>query len=231
LNKQAPETLRIGQAGVYQVSSQLLLRGFNPMFAAVDHGTDLFVEGGIRVQVKTGGLRQTSKTTYPNGAYWFKLTKQKMEKDRRVTVKEFDWTETCDFVVFWGINENRFWIVPSQLLNGHQLLVVGASISQVGHHIDLDVQRISEMHASGMRQEDIAVAMGVQQMTISRRLRGLFLDNQRPFFKQVRECEGRWEFFEEYLAAIRSADSAISASPLASPKNQSGGIKEGNYYA
>src|SRR6266446_8977274 len=68
---EAPMNMLQGQAGVWRVSSELALRGLNPHFPGVDHGYDLTVGGGLRLQVKSAHL--SFRKPYPQGAYWFKL--------------------------------------------------------------------------------------------------------------------------------------------------------------
>src|SRR5437867_747185 len=127
MNSKAPQNLLQGQAGVYQVASQLCLRGYNPMFPCVDHGADLVLEGGVRLQVKAGKLRYSK--VYPQGAYWFHIERSRLINRRQIGVKIDDWTVICDFAVFWGIDENRFWIVPAPELNGHVCLVLGPKLA------------------------------------------------------------------------------------------------------
>jgi ribosomal protein L13 len=69
--RKLPENLAQGKAGEHSVAAQLLLRGHNPFFPAVDIGADLVIESGIKIQVKTAHLR-FQKSCYQQGAYWFK---------------------------------------------------------------------------------------------------------------------------------------------------------------
>jgi len=199
--------LLTGQAGVHRVASELQLRGFNVLFPSVDHGYDLMVEGGVRIQVKSAHLAYR-RTVYPQGAYWFKFQKSavisQFGKIRERPSQKF--SEICEFVVLWGIEQSRFWVVPASLLDDKQGIIVGPDV----WYRTLDVSKIREMSAAGMTQSEIAKELGVQQMTISRRLRGLFKDPKNACSTKVRECDGRWDLVESYLASVTEADLAAS---------------------
>lgn len=119
--KKAPKNLLDGQAGVYQVASQLCSRGFNPHFPAVDIGADLVIDAGIRIQVKTTHLK--TSTQYPNGVYWFGLHKTVIKKRMQVCENRL-FSPDCDFVVLWGIEQNKFWVVPAAVLDSVQVLAI-----------------------------------------------------------------------------------------------------------
>jgi len=111
-------TRRHGQAGVYQVASQLLLRGVNVYFPAVDSGVDLVTDSGIRIQVKMTHLARRARRDqqiYAGGAYWFHFMQRKVVKGGKglMTVRGRDFASECDLVVLWGVDHNRFWIVPA----------------------------------------------------------------------------------------------------------------------
>jgi hypothetical protein len=110
-----------GQAGVWAVASQLALRGLIPMFPGVDVGYDLVLTNGLKLQVRTATLTITGgkREKYPYCAYNFGLRRDcwyLQEKRRRgtyATAKPF--SEIADFFVLWGIDENRFFIVPTSV--------------------------------------------------------------------------------------------------------------------
>lgn len=116
-----------GQAGVYAVASQLCLLGHVPYFPAVDHGVDLVIENGLRLQVKVACLTypdcgrsgRNQKGNYLGGAYGFNLRRGVWEKEgNRMSRKESrDYKGVADFFVLWGMDENRFWVVPTSIKN------------------------------------------------------------------------------------------------------------------
>ncbi len=103
-----------GQAGVWAVAAQLAIRGHIPIFPGVDYGWDLMIENGLRLQVKTARLysqRKRKISTYPG--YQFNLTKTRVSATKCMKSVTRDWRQVADFFVLWGVDENRFWIVPT----------------------------------------------------------------------------------------------------------------------
>ena len=103
-----------GAAAVWQVASQLALRGHNVLFPGLDEGYDIQLSNGLRVQVKCSTLRIHSKGfQYPG--YLFGLRRgawdRGAKKYRRSTLRPY--SEVADFFVLWGIDENRFFVVPT----------------------------------------------------------------------------------------------------------------------
>lgn len=201
-----PQNLLQGQAGVWRVASELALRGFTPHFPGVDFGYDIMIEAGVRIQVKCAHL--SFRRPYPKGAYWFKLAKGAIVSGSNTIKKRLTqvFSEKSEFVILWGIEQQRFWIVPSGHLDNHQLVVVGPD---VGHRA-LDMGKVKALHAEGRSQEWIARELGVQQMTISRRLRGLYVEAQRATSQKVRECEGRWVQIQECVDLAHGVESIES---------------------
>lgn len=100
----------IGMAGVYAVASKLCLRGQTPCFPAVDVGVDLVLDNGVKLQVKAGNFR--THPAYPNGVYCIDAIRSlRVVKGRRV-YGERSYKGTCDFLIFWAIPENRFFVIP-----------------------------------------------------------------------------------------------------------------------
>lgn len=92
-----------GMAGVYAVASQLCLRGITPCFPAVDSGADLILDNGVKIQVKCGKLRR--HPGFDNGVYCFDVNKVSRKDKRSAGI--------YDFAAFWGVDENRFFIMPA----------------------------------------------------------------------------------------------------------------------
>lgn len=121
----AHNTILQGQAGVYAVASKLILYGFNPMFPAVDLGADIILDNGLRLQVKTArltfpkcGRRNGYGGNYLGGAYGFSVRRGEwLGKTKGYGRSRKGYSEVADFFVLWGIEENRFWIVPTSIKN------------------------------------------------------------------------------------------------------------------
>ena len=196
-----------GQAGVFRVASELLLRGLNPQFPSVDCGADLIVEGGVQIQVKSAHLRYQA-TCYPQGAYWFKLTRGPVAHGNHGLRKRSPrvFSEDCEFVVFWGIEQHRFWVVPAPLVDGRSLLVAGPDIGWK----DVDVDQIKRLHSQGLTDTQIAEQLGVSRTTVKRRLLGKFVEpvESRALTHKVRECEGRWDSIESSVRLATGVNTA-----------------------
>ena|SRR5579859_6706470 len=116
--KKAFKTHSKGMAGVYAVASRLCMLGHTPFFPSVDFGVDIMLDNGVKLQVKCGNLRK--HPGYQQGVYCFDVRKAftivghtvyKHQKDRT-------YVGTCDFIIFWGIDENRFFVMPSAEIQG-----------------------------------------------------------------------------------------------------------------
>lgn len=203
----APMNLLQGQAGVYRVASELMLRGYNPCFPAVDHGVDILIDEGVRIQVKSAHVRFHSKV-FPDGAYWYKLHQAAYVSGNNTIHKSRAriYSEFCDFVVFWGIEGNYFWIAPSATFDGVSCVVLNPSLP-MWH--ELPIEKIQEMHAQGRTKTEIANELEVSRETISRRLKGLYAQpsHRNQVARVVRAGLNRWDLIDAYLRLLRSGDS------------------------
>lgn len=123
--KNTASTVIQGQAGVYRVASELMIRGFAPCIPTADtHGVDLILESGIRVQVKSACL--TTSGNWTKALYRFSLGKVSYS----TATKHFSnntrkHSENCDLVILWGVDEHKFWIVPAYILDGKFSVALG----------------------------------------------------------------------------------------------------------
>lgn len=95
-----------GLAGELRVMSELLLRGHNPAKSYLDNGIDLFLENGKKLQVRSGRLRKSGARRYecivnkkPYGIH-----------------KKKGIVDEIDFLIFWCIDYNTFYIFPKQVI-------------------------------------------------------------------------------------------------------------------
>ncbi len=179
-------TVRIGQAGVYRVASKLLMMGIRVWFPSVDVGADLMTEDGVRIQVKSTRW-VTRRTCYENGAYWFHFNKTKVV-NRHVETSGRAMSAESDVVVLWGIDHDRFWIVPSPELDGCRLIVLGFEATPSNHHND----EIVSLHKAGMDNADIASQLGVSVTTVQRKIKGENCD-LIPRGRRVSAYENQWD--------------------------------------
>lgn len=186
-------TVAQGQAGVYQVASQLLLRGFDPCFPASDaHGVDILLESGVKVQVKSANLGFYERT--PNGAYWFNFGKTVFAtKTGGLRKEKRNYSSQCDFVILWGIDDNKFWIVPAKEFDGANGVVMGRQ-PQFKH---FSIEEAQQLREQGLTNEQIGQRMGAAETTVLRRLHGEFQAPKRTRADAVRACEDAWNLIRE----------------------------------
>lgn len=99
----------LGVAGELRVMSELLLRGHNPSKSYLDHGIDIILENGKKIQVKTATRfkNKLNNSTYYHFTIggWYKLVNGEKKKH---TIK------IVDYFIFWCMDDNQFYIIPSQ---------------------------------------------------------------------------------------------------------------------
>lgn len=107
-----------GVAAVWQVASQLALRGHNVLFPGLDEGYDLKLESGIRLQIKSATITYKNDGYQRSGAYGFGIRRgawdRKAKAYNRSKHEGFrPYSEVADYFVLWGVDENRFFILPT----------------------------------------------------------------------------------------------------------------------
>jgi len=106
-----PTKNAVGQAGVYRVMSELLLRGHNPAIFAYDDGVDILLENGKTVQVKT-----SNKATKRKDVYYFQMDSY-MKLLKNISEGKFTGQYRLpDFFIFWGIDDSECIILPKEQL-------------------------------------------------------------------------------------------------------------------
>lgn len=99
-------SMAIGLAGEFRVMSELLLRGLNPSKSYLDTGIDITLDNGKTIQVKSAKKRRESRN-YER----YLLTLLGNGKNR------------AEFFVFWCIDDDDFFIVPTNKINGKRSIV------------------------------------------------------------------------------------------------------------
>jgi hypothetical protein len=107
-----------GQAAVWQVASQLALRGHNVLFPGLDTGYDLQLENGLRLQIKSATITYKNEGYQRSGAYGFGLRRGAWDrKSKSYTRNKHEnfrpYSEVAHYFVLWGVDENRFFILPT----------------------------------------------------------------------------------------------------------------------
>jgi hypothetical protein len=172
--------LMIGQAGVFRVASALLLKGHVPSFPSVDTGVDILLDNGLRIQVKSRNM-QTTHPSYPLGFYNFSV-----KENNRDVVR--DWTKIVDFIVFWGINEDRYFIVPaSEAVQNFTISPKDAT----KYCVDVDAMRV--LRDKGMTYQEIAEQFGINDMTVARNLAKRSKLNSPKGNRHLASYEDHWD--------------------------------------
>lgn len=187
--------IRVGEAGVLRVMSELILRGHSPYKPAVDdHGVDLMLSTGIRIQVKTARLRGLKKVIPSNGTlsvsprYQLTLGCSQKGANHAYVKRARKYSEECDYFIIWGIDENRFWIVPSFIMDDRKCLVLGPKPMP-------SPAQIRNMAAQGMGLTEISNSLGICEVTAWQHKRRDI--EHGGFTRAVRSCEEKWEFLKQ----------------------------------
>ena len=180
------EHLKIGQAGVLRVASELLLREIVPGFPCVDdHGVDIYTDKGLRIQVKSARLHTRKIWQTIQSGYFFSLGWETRSARKQHGRRAKKYSEQCDYVVFYGVDESRFWIVPSFLVDNFQCLRLGPKPKP-------DSDTIRNLVSQGKSFREVGKELGIDHHTVSRKMKADLLVGGRA--QAVRLCEGRWEF-------------------------------------
>lgn len=220
MSRNLPPKLAQGQAGVYAVAAQLLLRGVNPSFPAVDRGADIITDWGTRIQVKSGHRRPTIY----GGSYHFCLDSgvtmytggDGYKKGKRQHSRKFD--EECDFFAMWGIDDNRFWVIPSPVLNGRTVaIMVGASAP----FLYLDRDALKADFQRGMSRYALADKYRIARQTVVRIISGNDpMAKNTEFCKLLLSHENRWELITESEQLLSQGDAIMDSNPAAAMSTQ-----------
>jgi predicted DNA-binding protein YlxM (UPF0122 family) len=175
--------MMIGQAGAFRVASELLLRGHVPSVPAVDTGVDIILDNGLRLQVKSVSLRP--HPGYDQGAYCFSI------KDNNYGSKKRDWAKVVDFLIYWGIDESRFFVVPA-LEATQNFWVRPKEYTRVC--VSVDTMRI--LRDKGMTFEEIAQQLGVSRQTVARNLVRPSKLNSPRGNRHLSSFEDRWDLLD-----------------------------------
>jgi len=198
------QTIGRGQAGVYRVVSELILRNHAPYFPSVDSGVDLIVDGTLRLQVKTT-LRASRHWRWPEGTFIFSLKKaQTIQKQKYVPCQSRKFREFCDFLVLWAVEPSRFWIVPAVVCDGRHNVTINDR-----HQWKLcDIDQAKALRAQGLSYRAIAEQIGADEWTVKRRLNGSFAEPKRRY-SDLMQYENRWDLITGALATLTEANTIV----------------------
>lgn len=183
--RKAEQASYTGKAGEYIVAGQLMLRGEKILWPSVDVGYDLMTREGCRIQVKTSHLYAAKETP----RYFFPL------KDKRNL-----FSAVCDYVVFYGIEQNKFWIVPASLVDSCTGVELGYEPSL--RRFTGSIKDMREMISLGFSRGKVAKHYGIARTSLQQ-----FLDSGKDFVDEtvvskMRACEGRWEYILDFARPL-----------------------------
>lgn len=197
----------VGKAGEFAVASQLLLRGVSVHFPAVDDGVDLIAGGRVRIQVKSA--RRTTHPRNKSTLYHFNIaTSAWKASERRMKKLVRDWNKVVDFFVFWGIDEDRFWIVPASLVAGMVHLQLG---TPQDHAFTVDRDAVRALLGTGLNQREVARRLEISEMSVSRVVNNILPTTRPEGCYRVAEYENAWH---EIIAAVGLVSTVDGLAPL-----------------
>ncbi len=111
-----------------------------------------------------------------------------------------DWFPNVDFLVCWGIDDNKFWIIPSVVMAKHP--TVSSLLLGGNHKRFVDRDRIHKLLASGMRQCDVAKEMDIHPVMVSEFARGKKLPFKKVFHHLNEEADLYENAWHEIISAV-----------------------------
>jgi hypothetical protein len=201
--REAKHAAFTGKAGEYAVAAQLFLREVPVLWPAVDTGFDLMTGVGCRIQVKSAHLYN-----HKNGPrYFFPMPKTRRVPNSDTTVQliaKRSFAEACDYVVFWGIEQNRFWLAPALLCD--QCVGVELGYDPSLRRFSGSVSDMREMLGLGYTKYKVAKHYGIAQTSLQQ-----FLDSGKDTIdetvaSQIRACENRWDFITDFVRPAVAID-------------------------
>lgn len=190
-----------GKAGEYAVAAQLILRGVEIYFPCTDFGVDILTDSGCRIQVKTSHLVCTPKMIEKRGEGQYSYPLRRMRRlpvsdNKSKMVPLAPLSAICDFLVLWGIDQNRFWIVPSKVADKTQVLILGAPQPRkfVG-----SMEDVRQMVKLGYTHQQIANHYNVCRESITVFLNRKDFEGREPDGTMLaRQCENAWESIVDF---------------------------------
>ncbi len=179
-----------GQAGVWQVASQLAIRGKLSLFPGVDYGYDLALENGVKIQVKTSRLK-FSHPAYPQGFYSFDWRQYRYVKGKNdYSRPHTDYSKVADYFACWGVDDNRFWIFPTSISQR------AIWFPRTPKHVWLDPDEIRKLREEGMTYQAIADKVGTSYTDVWRTIRRTSKRNDEQSARFLYTFEDRWDLLD-----------------------------------
>jgi len=209
-SKKAKEANLIGAAGVCFVAGELMVRGMNVSWPFTDEGWDLMTANGCRIQVKTARLRNIPKWS-SEPCYSFHFNKRRFMALSSQTMKERApqvLSERSDIVVLVGLEQKRYWIVPSESLDKVHCAYVGPTVQR---SFENDIPHMLDMVKFGFSQKEIGQYYGINQSSVYERLQQAGKPKAaKKYVGLLRSYESEWNRIVDFgKPAIYTTDSAV----------------------
>ena len=196
---------KTGEQGVQLVVAELLERKLNPYRPVVDdHGVDIMLSTGVRIQVKAAHLSKKSKNS-ANKTYHFSTQTNvygEGGRARALTWKRRTFTGSCDLLILVGLDEKRFWVVPPELVDAH-----GDMSLILGPKPWPSPVRVQELVSQGMTLDQIAEELDCCPVTVWNRKRGIRAMGESVSL--IRSFEDRWDLLYDPSAYKACADISV----------------------
>ena len=187
-----------GKAGELRVASELIRRGVVVALPMIDLGYDLLLESGVRIQVKTCHRRPLGHGKLLN---YFLLPSVRRVANTQSYKNLYDRkpSDEYDFCVAWGVDEDRFWVIPASLLDGKRSVSLGPECC----FKDANLEQMNELRSQGKTYDQIAALTGFSQCKVWSVMKGKRSgDSRYPDTQKLRDCEDRWDYIVDHLALL-----------------------------
>lgn len=181
-----------------RVASELMRRGLGVALPLIDLGYDLLLEHGVRIQVRSCHRRVLGHGKMLN--YFLLPTVRRVANSQ--SYKNFydrKPSDEYDFCVAWGVDEDRFWVIPAILLDGKRSVSLGPECC----FKDANLDQMEALRAQGKTYDQIAKETGFSQCKVWSVMTGKRTgDSRYPDTQRIRDCENRWDYITEHIADL-----------------------------
>lgn len=105
--------------------------------------------------------------------------------------------------MLWAIEPDRFWVVPSGVLDGRHTV----TISPVKQWRDFDRDQVEAMKAEGLSLAEIAERLNVAVRTVTRRM--TTYSSPKREYTVLPQYENRWDLITATVATLREANEVV----------------------
>ena len=181
------------------VVAELLVRGLRPYRPVVDdHGVDILLDNGARLQVKSTTLwkykydRTGKRSHRVDPVYRFSLLTDMQKRHGAAKLRatgngsrrSLAYSSFADFFILCGIEERRFWVVPTCIVDNRQMIVLGPKAIP-------SPTKFLELVASGLSKREASRQLGFGSSKWYWSGRGESVTGK--WVRLSRQCEDRWD--------------------------------------